>query len=451
MKKIFILLSLILFLETMVSPVSALNTENSEFQLPDVNSETAVLMDANTGQILFQKEIDKKMYPASITKIMTGILALKYGELSDIITISQDSLSSVESDSANISLFSEEQITLEQALYALSVASANDAANVIAESIGGTRDYFVEMMNTAAKTAGAMNTHFENPDGMPNKNQFTTARDMALITAQALNTPGFAEIFNTRRYEMPPTNKQPETRIFNSSNSFIDGAISYEGTLMSKAGWTVDAQHTLVTAARRGDTTLIAVVMKSADSTVKWSDTVALLDYGFTQFKTAVIPKENILQVMPVELKLPSDETKKIDPTTYVTQDASILLPVGKSVEDVKYSLGLPRLEANDQVSIPVFMSLYPTNTPYGPIEIYKTTVQASLQPPSKEIDVNIDTVKPLSDSSKGVLKDVQIVFVTIFGGLFGIFGLLLIRRIIIISKRKRRRTYSGKSHRSRY
>ena len=439
MKKLLPPLILLLIFINAVIPVYAINSNNvTSLQLPDIGSETAVLIDADTGQVLYQKDKDKQMYPASITKIMTGMLALEYGELSDTITMSYDAVFSVERDSANIALDVGEQITLEQALYALAVASANDAANGIAEFIGGTTDGFAEMMNTAALELGAVNTHFVNANGLPDDNHYTTAYDMALITAQALKMSGFAEIFCTKRYEISPTNEQPETRIMNSSNRFVNGSLSYDGILMSKAGWTVAAQHTLVTAAERNGTTLIAVVMKAEDSTVKWTDTVALLDYGFEQFSSITIPKNDIVQAVSDDL---IQEAGKFEIVldTYETQDVSLLLPNGYAAEDIQLSVGEPEIDTSEQqVEIPVSLKLTTPNAPYLPEDIMETIVQASIVP------VTADTNEADEGAQEGtktsILKIVLYSVLAIIGFLLLAFVFLVIRRTIILRRRKRRK-----------
>ena len=146
----------------MLTPLKVIAAEENlnVNEFPQLQSETAVLMDAETGQILYQKEMNKKMYPASITKIVTGMLALKNAQLTETITMSYDAVFSIDRDSSHIALDVNEQITLEQALYALTIESANDAANGIAELVGGSMEEFVDMMNQTAKDAGAINTNF---------------------------------------------------------------------------------------------------------------------------------------------------------------------------------------------------------------------------------------------------------------------------------------------------
>lgn len=440
MKRFTLFVVSLLVLGLLSVPAGAVSV--SDGQPPDIQSETAVLINADTGQVLYQKDMDKRMYPASITKIMTGLLGLRYGNMTDNITVSENAVETVDPESANIALSPDEVLTMEQALYAISIASANDAANGIAETVGGSIDGFVSMMNEAAKEAGATNTHFNNANGLPDTDHYTTAHDMALITAQALQTPGFTEIFGAKRYKIPPTNKQPETRIVNSSNRFLNGDMIYDGMLISKAGWTNDAQHTLVTAASRNGTTLIAVVMKSTDSLVKWSDTVSLFDYGFEQFERVTISKDAILDAAPADLRL-SEADIMIDPDTYDISDIALLMPKDKSADNILISFGVPQLdEGAGEVEIPVNISV-PSDDPADEPEVSLTTmVKASLR------DANSETGADESGASTakmGVFKIVLIIFAAIIGVFLLLFGILVIRRAVIVRRRRRKRREAGR------
>lgn len=282
---------------------------------PALLSESAVLMDADSGQILYGKNMDEVLYPASIMKIMTALLALEKGQLTDIITMSHDAVFTVERGSSHIALDEGEQISLNNALYALAIASANDAANGIAELIGGSIPHFAELMNQRAVEAGALNTHFSNANGLPDPSHVTTARDMALITRAAVNTPGWTDYFGAPRYEIPPTNLMPEVRSMYSYNSFLNGERHLDGVIACKTGYTNEAFHTLVTVVRRNGRTLIAVVMKSQLKSAKWDDTEALIEYGFSQFR-------------PVEL----------DPATFPQQTVAV---TGSNGEEASAALAV--------------------------------------------------------------------------------------------------------------
>lgn len=253
--------------------------------VPDLESEAAILMDAETGQILYEKNSRTKMYPASITKIMTGMLALTCLDPDDEITISQNAFNAVPRSSSHIGLLPGEVITVDQALHALAMASANDAANGLAEAISGSLSDFAELMTAEAEAFGAMDTHFANANGLPDEEHYTTAYDMALITAAALRTKGFTDYFGATEYGMEPTNKTDEDRLIINKNQILNGPYKYDGVLMSKTGWTSSALGTLVTAVRQGNTTFIVVVMKSQPLEAKYEDTCALLNYGFSGFR----------------------------------------------------------------------------------------------------------------------------------------------------------------------
>ncbi|MDR1693077.1 MAG: D-alanyl-D-alanine carboxypeptidase [Oscillospiraceae bacterium] len=273
-----ILLPLLAF-ATLVTPALA-----SAPVPPALISETAVLIDAESGQVLFQKDMHRLMRPASTTKVMTALLALENADLGDSFTMSEVAVSTIGLDAANAALKADEVVTMEQAVHALALVSAADACNGIAEYVGGTIENFVAMMNERAVKAGALHTNFRNTHGMPDEEHLTTAYDLAMIMRDAVATPGFTEIFDADVYEMPPTNLFPETRVFKSHNLMTSGDAPYDGALASKTGWTELSEHTLVTAAKRNGRTLIGVVMKSPEKDDKYTDMAALLDYGFTGF-----------------------------------------------------------------------------------------------------------------------------------------------------------------------
>lgn len=293
----------------------------SAFAAPDLISESAVLMDANTGQVLYDKQMHTQRYPASITKIATVICGLENGDLDDKIVMSDEAVWSVSRDSSHIALDVGEEITLEQACYAALMMSANDACNGIAENSSGTIEAFVDVMNETMARAGAKNTHFANANGLRDSNHYTSAYDMACITKYALKNPDFKKIFGTYKYTMPPNNKQPEQRLFVNQHSMISmPEFLYDGIIGGKAGWTTDAQYTLVTAAERDGRTLIAVVMKSPRNNDKYTDTKALLDYGFSEFDTLTITSAD----------LPRGSGYKLD------GHVSVSVPKGYTRDDVK-------------------------------------------------------------------------------------------------------------------
>lgn len=253
---------------------------------PDIASEAAIVMDAKTGQVLYEKDAYKTMYPASITKILTTLVALENGSLSSTLTMSEDAVWGIERGSSHIALDVGEQITLEQALYAVMLVSANEAAWGVAEHIGGTLENFCTMMNERAKELGCTNTHFVNANGLHDDNHYTCAYDMALITREAIKNPDFMKITATTYYEIPPTNLQPETRYLYQDNKLIrDGhQYYYEYAQGGKTGFTDQARGTLVAWAEKDGMQLICVTLHGYPSKVTYTDAKALFEYCFNNY-----------------------------------------------------------------------------------------------------------------------------------------------------------------------
>ena len=271
-----------------------------------IKSDSAILMDAETGQVLFEKNMNKIEYPASITKVMTGLLALENSNLDDIITMTHEGVFSVERDSSHIALNVGEQISMRDALYALAIQSANDAANGIGIHISGSLEEFAKLMNKRAKELGALNTHFVTTNGLHDSQHYTTAYDMALFMKQAIQTPYFMDFFNQKSHDIPPTNMQNDIRYLHNKNGLLNGKRYYYGLIASKTGWTTQAKHTLVTVAKRGSRILIVVALNSEDASAKYEDTMNLFDYGFNEFKELSIDNESLLEL------LPKDDSSKI-------------------------------------------------------------------------------------------------------------------------------------------
>ncbi len=253
-------------------------------QGPLIEGESAVLIDVNTEAVLYSKNADKKEYPASITKIMTALLGCENLDFSQDIVMSQSAAYGIEPGSSTIYGDTGEVFTAEQVMMALMLESANEMALIIGEQIDGSVKKFVERMNARARELGCTGTHFNNPNGLPDETHYTTAGDMAKIAKAAWLNPMFRSYCTTDYYEIPPTNVQKETRYLLNHHGMMAGKEhAYEGVLGGKTGYTIAAGNTLVTYARRGNLTLAAVVMKSVNGA--YSDTAALLDYGFDNFE----------------------------------------------------------------------------------------------------------------------------------------------------------------------
>lgn len=247
---------------------------------PQVISPAFVVMDANTGAVLYGKNINQKVYPASTTKIMTILLALKYGNIQNMATVSDFDVYSLEEGASNIALEPGEQIKIEDALYAAGIPSANDACNTIATAVGGNYDKFIEMMNTEAMSAGAIGTHFANPHGLHNDDHYTTPYDLAMIMKAGLAVDGFTTYLSQTSYEFPATNMN-DVRYFYSHNQALleDSDYYIEGIQATKTGYTDEAQCTLISYVKHNDKDLIVAVFDLPDSISYYTDTIALLNY----------------------------------------------------------------------------------------------------------------------------------------------------------------------------
>lgn len=284
---------------------------------PDIFAEAGVLIEASTGTVLYDKNCHQKMYPASITKIMTTLLALENGNLSDMVEYYHYDIYSLETGAAHVSRQEGELLSLKDSLYAVMLASANEAANAVGEYVArrtpeytnkinelqaSGADYnesevaievFSDMMNARAKEAGALDTHFCNPNGLFDENHYTTCYDMAMITRAAAANDDFLKIESNITYTLPATNLQSEPHPMANRHKmlFPNNVEYYEGVQGGKTGYVDQSGTTLVTFAKRNGMTLIAVVMKSNGTNV-YNDTRLLLDYGFNNFSLSNISQQ---------------------------------------------------------------------------------------------------------------------------------------------------------------
>lgn len=260
-------------------------------QAADIASDTGILMDADTGTVLFDKGGDQQRYPASITKIMTLLVAVENSSMDEQVTFTETGVRNVAADSSNINSKVGEVMTMQDCLHALMIISANDAAAQIAEHVGGTEQNFIDKMNQRAAEIGCTNTHFTNSSGLPDENHYSSAKDMALIFREGLKNKDFRSVIGDADYTIQPTNMTSDKRVMHTHHPMFapESDIYYPGCIGGKTGFTNLAAHTLVTAVEQNGTTYIAVVMHGVELSTCCLDSKALFDYGFGNFtKTAV-------------------------------------------------------------------------------------------------------------------------------------------------------------------
>lgn len=322
-------------------------------QGPKIEGESAILVDMITGTVLYAKNADKVQYPASITKIMTALLAAEHLDMKDKLVMSESAAHGITiSDSSSIYADTGEELTMEQAMMAVMLQSANEMTLALAEETSGSVKKFVELMNLKARLLGCTGTHFNNPNGLPDELHYTTASDMAKIARAAWFNPTFRKYATTTYYEIPPTNKFAETRYLLNHHKMMKGNTrAYEGVLGGKTGYTDAAGNTLVTYARRGNLYLVSVVMKSVNGA--YSDTAALLDYGFNSFTRSAVktePEKIAVSCLPSEKYILKDYKDSV--LFYRVQTPSVTLPNGTDINTLNKSrkfkknpAGLPLLE----------------------------------------------------------------------------------------------------------
>lgn len=252
---------------------------------PKVMAETAIVMDMDTEEILYAKGIDEKRAPASTTKILTAMLAIEKVPFDTQITFT-DEVNNIEAGSTHIGIKPGETLTMKDCAYAILLASANEVSSGVAEYIGTTVPAFVDMMNQRAKELGCTNTNFVNANGLYDENHYTTARDLAIIARAAFQNETFREVVKTPYYIVPKTNITDEERWLNNHHKMIlQGSEYYEGCLGGKTGYTEKAGNTLVTYAERNGRKLVCVLLADVNVVAQYTDTKALLDYGFDSFQ----------------------------------------------------------------------------------------------------------------------------------------------------------------------
>ena len=295
-----------------------------------VNSPNAIVMEMNTGTILYDKNSKEARYPASITKIMTTMLALENSELNEMVTFSDEAIDNTEG--SGIARDYGEQMTMEDCLYAIMLESANECAYAVAEHISGSIEAFADLMNAKAKELGCVNTNFVNPHGLHDDNHYTCCYDMALIAKAAYENETFRIITSTKARMIPPTNKHAEETPLQNHNKLLHryqkGNYVYEYCTGGKTGYTTNANATLVTFAEKDGMALVCVVMNT-DGVSEWTDSRALFDYCFDNFQLLNVSENET--GYEVQKEVNANSLSGNPPFVELDKNACILLP--KTVE----------------------------------------------------------------------------------------------------------------------
>lgn len=350
-KLLFLLLTFFIILNLCSFSFAATDTSTTY-------SPTCILMDMDSGKILYNKNAYERSYPASTTKIMTAILTLEHCELTDTAIASHSAIYDVPSGYSNANIIEGEELTIEQLLNVLLIPSANDAAFILAEHIAGSVSNFSDMMNEKALELGCKDTHFVNPNGIHNEDHYSTAYDLALMGQYAMKFDTFRRIVSKTSYSLPATAMyDKDDRLFNTTNDLIrkntipsPTNYYYEYATGAKTGYTDAAKSCIVATATKNDVSLIAVVLHSGSTEEGLSqrslDCKTLFEYGFTSFKMqSITTKESVAKHITVNNG--TADSKELD--LLCNEDISALIPKDYDLESV-----IPNIRLTEDIKAPI-------------------------------------------------------------------------------------------------
>lgn len=406
---------ILLVLGLIMTNILNISTKSYANNLP-LFANTAILMEADTGQVLYEKNSREKMYPASTTKLWTAYLVIKNTEnLDKKITVESD-LSWVEPTSMFLKVG--ETFTIRELLEVLMLKSANDVAVLLAVETSGSIEAFAELMNKEAKAIGCENTNFVNPNGLPDDNHYSTAYDMALIARETLKSDVLMDIAKTKEIRLPANEFYPHERFYKNSNKFLtgEGQMPYNGGFVDykydvvdglKTGYTSKAGRCLMTTAEKDGTRIITGVFNSKGDDV-YTDSRVLIDYAFANYKTRTILKNEDIKP-ELQKEIPLSKEKKVQ--GYIEEGFSVVeennnQKSAKEKEDYEYKIKM------DSVKPPV-----KKDDTVGKVEVYNSNKEKV-----KELDVRAsEDVNWIFDLEQVVLLSVGI----------GLMTIISIRRVI--------------------
>lgn len=351
MKKLFYVLLILIMILPMLNNISFASELN-------IDSEAALIVEASTGKILYEKNSKEVRYPASTTKVMTALLTLENCELTDTATVSHNALQLVPSGYAIANLQEGEILSIEDLLYALLVKSANEAANVLAEHISGSIEEFSNMMNNRAKELGCENTHFVNPNGVHNEDHYSTAYDLFLIAQEAMKNETFRKMVATPSYTLPATNKYSSAdRVLSNTNALIHVNNSnradnyyYEDAIGIKTGYTSEAKNCLIAASNRDGLEFITVVLGSGTTedglSQRYLDTIHMFDYGYENYTQNTVVEQNST-IETLEIKNGTKESKNLN--VVIKDNIKAIIPKNLNINDIT-----PVININENLKAPI-------------------------------------------------------------------------------------------------
>lgn len=343
------------FLKTMPTKISSTSAEITHFSAPEVDfpvySQGTVLLETSTGKVLYGKNENEKLYPASTTKILTAIIAIEHYNLTDKITANKSAITAIPSGYSNAAIQPGESLTVEELLQLFLIHSANEVGYILAEDISGSIDNFANLMNKKAIEIGCKNTHFTNPSGIHNAEHYSTAYDMALIAQYCMKNTAFRNIVSMTSCTIQPTDKY-EKRYFKNTNDLLDSKSRYyyENAIGIKTGFTTQAKNCLIAGSKKDNMELITVAL-GAEATAdgrsgRYVDTINLFNYGFENYKIQKINTANT-EIQNLTIENATKDTKNLP--LLLKDDIYALVPTNIDLSTLKYDIDI-----NSNVSAPI-------------------------------------------------------------------------------------------------
>ncbi len=406
---------------------------------PKIGAEGAILMDAVTGAVLYAKNVDEELFPASITKLMCCLVAIENCKLDEVLTASESAIAANSSDGSNMGLRTGEKLTLEELLYGVLINSANEACNVIGEHIAGSMEAYVEMMNKRAEELGCSHTHFVSINGLHNDDHYTCARDMALIGKAFFSHDILCRMASTSKYVIPETEEHPEHHLHSKNKLYAGGEYAYEGIVGSKTGFTSHSRQTLVSCAQRGNMRLICVIMME-ESPYQFSDTVSLFNYGFEHFSdVSAAENETTYTIRSSDFfETDGDLFGASSPLISIDPDALITLPDTLNFSSISSSISY--VGASDDRIANIDYSY--ENLHMGSASILLDTSQ------SADVDFILGGL-PVADNENKTYININTVIRILLGCAAGVFLLFIAGRVAGILFARQKRLNEIKRHRS--
>ena len=404
---------------------------------PSISASSYVLYDADSGSILLGHDYDVQKEPASMTKVMTVLLALEKLEMTDIVTISHEMAAAVDNitpDYVTLGILEGEEISVKDLVYAAVLKSANDASLVLGMYMGGTEEDFCEMMNKKAVEIGCQNTHFSSAYGLSTPDNVTTPYDMALILNEAVTNTNYTEIAKTLNYTIDATNKYSSERDVTNGNRFVNTPqYAYEYYIGGKTGFTNTAGYTLCAASKKNNRTLIGCVFNAADADIRYADLIKLFEYGYSTFTTVEITESEFAPLVE-ETRIQMNDLLS-DTNLYISSQ-NIVLDHYITTTSTRAQLGSTnKLDLSD--------ALIDTAAEHQILEIplYKVYSDKSYRIGTLVVEIEkkagVVEINPEKKTNLTNVRNVLITFAVLSGLILLLVIVLLIFRARIIKRRK--------------